>query len=43
VSVPAKVGEGQTVGNGLPAEANTWLVTVTDERGAMVTSAVGLR
>jgi len=26
-----------------PADANTWLMTLTDERGAMVTSAVGLR
>ncbi len=42
-SLPARKEAGRAVAAGLPAEANTWLVTITDERGAMVTSAVGLR
>jgi len=41
--LPARIEEGKVVANGLPAEANTWLLTITDERGAMVTTAVGLR
>lgn len=40
-SVPARIEEGRIVAEGLPAEANTWVVTITDERGALVTSAVG--
>lgn len=39
----ARIEEGRVVADGLPAEANTWLVTLTDERGAMVSSAVGFR
>ena len=42
-SIPAKLNEGGAVAKGLPPEANTWLMTVTDQRGAMVTSAVGFR
>ncbi len=42
-SVAATVEDGKVIAKGLPQEANTWLMTLTDERGAMVTSAVGLR
>lgn len=42
-SLPARIEEGRVVAEGLPAEANTWLVTLTDERGAMVSTAVGMR
>jgi dienelactone hydrolase len=42
-SVAADVGEDKVIAKGLPADANTCLMTLTDERGAMVTSAVGLR
>ena len=42
-SLPAILGEGRVVAEGLPAEANTWLVTITDERGALVTTSVGMR
>lgn len=42
-SVPARVEEGRVVAVGLPAEANTWLMTLTDERGAMVSSGVSFR
>jgi hypothetical protein len=40
-SLPATV-DGKTISaKGLPKEANTWLMTVTDERGLLVTSEVG--
>lgn len=42
-SLPARIEEGRILADGLPGEANTWLVTVTDDRGAMVTSEVGFR
>lgn len=42
-TVPATLEEGKAVARGLPAEANTWLMTITDDRSAMVTSAVGFR
>jgi hypothetical protein len=42
-SLPAILGEGRVVAEGLPAEANTWLITITDERGALVTTALGMR
>lgn len=42
-SLAADVGEDKVIAKGLPADANTWLMTLTDERGAMVTSSVGLR
>jgi hypothetical protein len=42
-SLAADVEADKVVAKGLPADANTWLMTLTDERGAMVTSAVGLR
>ena len=41
--LPARIEEGKVVAESLPAEANTWLVTITDERGATVTTAVGVR
>ena len=40
---PGTIQDGQVVVKGLPADANTWLVTVTDERDAMVTTEVGFR
>jgi dienelactone hydrolase len=42
-SIPARIEAGKTIAEGLPADANTWLMTFTDDRGAMVTSAVGMR
>jgi dienelactone hydrolase len=39
-SLPAKVGDGVVIAPCLPAGANTWLISVTDERGAMVSSTV---
>lgn len=42
-SASGRIDEGSVSADGLPAEANTWLLTLTDERGAMVTTAVGLR
>lgn len=42
-SIAATIEEGKIIAKGLPPEANTWVVTLTDERGAMVTSAVGMR
>jgi len=42
-SLPASIGRDGITAEGLPETANTWLCTITDERGAMVTTAVGLR
>lgn len=42
-SIAAEVGDGEAVARSLPEEANTWFMTLTDERGAMVTTAVGFR
>lgn len=42
-SLGTRIEDGKAIADGLPADANTWLMTVTDERGAMVTSAVGMR
>jgi dienelactone hydrolase len=42
-SLPARIEEGRIVAEGLPAGANTWVITLTDERGAMVTTALGMR
>lgn len=42
-SLAAVVEGSRVIAEGLPKEANTWVMTVTDERGAMVTSGVGLR
>lgn len=41
--LPARVEDSRVIATGLPAEANTWLLTITDERDAMVTSEVGFR
>jgi dienelactone hydrolase len=40
--IVAEIGDGEIVAKGLPADANTWVMTVTDERGAMVTSDIGM-
>jgi len=42
-SIAARIADGKAIADGLPADANTWLMTLTDERGAMVTSAVRMR
>ena len=42
-SLDARLEDGQAIAAGLPADANTWLMTLTDDRGAMVTSAVRMR
>ncbi|MBI5822272.1 MAG: acetylxylan esterase [Verrucomicrobia bacterium] len=39
-SVPAKVGEGVITAPRPPADANTWYISVTDDRGAMISSTV---
>lgn len=41
--VEAKITDGKVTAEGLPPQANTWIVTLTDDRGAMVSSEVGLR
>ncbi len=40
---PAVIGEGKVIAKGLPESANTWIMTLTDERDAMVSSEVGFR
>ncbi len=42
-SIPATVQNNHVIAKGLPKNANTYLMTLTDERGAMVTSEVGFR
>ena len=42
-SIPATVDSSRVTAEGLPKDANTWLITVTDERGAMVSTEVGFR
>ncbi len=42
-TVPATVNKGTITAPKPPAEANTWFVTLTDERGAMVSTTVQLR
>jgi dienelactone hydrolase len=39
-SVPAEIGAGVVTAPCPPADANTWFISLTDERGAMVTSSV---
>ena len=39
-SLPAQLGQGVVTAPKPPAEANTWFIALTDERGAMVTSIV---
>lgn len=41
--IPATLEDGKAVATGLPEDANTWLMTLTDDRGALVTSEVGFR
>jgi hypothetical protein len=35
--------ENRILAEGLPKDANTFFITVTDERGAMVSSGVGFQ
>ncbi len=42
-STPAKVGKGVVTSPKPPDDATTWLISLTDERGAMVTSSVQFR
>ncbi len=42
-TLAATVQDGSVTASGLPAEANSWIVTVTDDRGAQVSSVVQLR
>lgn len=42
-SLPAEVGDGAVTVPAPPAGANTWFVSLTDERGAMVTTPVRFR
>ncbi len=41
--VACEIGDATVTAAGLPPEANTWLVTLTDERGAMVSTEVDFR
>lgn len=41
--IEATISDSEIVSAGLPKEANTWLFTVTDERGAMISSEVQFR
>jgi dienelactone hydrolase len=41
--IDAVLGNGKVSAEGLPGDANTWLMTITDERGALVTSEVQFR
>lgn len=43
ITQPASIQVAQIVAEGLPDEANTWIITLVDERGAMISSDVGLR
>ncbi|MHC4994085.1 MAG: alpha/beta hydrolase family protein [Planctomycetota bacterium] len=42
-SLTATITDGRATATGLPDDANTWLMTVTDERDAMVSTEVGFR
>ncbi|MDF1823167.1 MAG: alpha/beta fold hydrolase [Verrucomicrobiales bacterium] len=42
-SLAASIEDGKVNAEGLPATANTWILTLTDERDAMVSSKVGFR
>jgi hypothetical protein len=39
-SIPAKIGDGVIIAPRPPADANTWFIGLTDDRGAMVSSTV---
>ena len=42
ISLPATISGGKITAPKPPAEANTWFLSVTDERGAMVSTEVVL-
>lgn len=42
-STACAISEGMVIANGLPPEANTWIITLTDTRNAMVSTEVGFR
>jgi hypothetical protein len=39
-NLTAQIGQGVVTAPKPPADANTWFIALTDERGAMVTSTV---
>jgi dienelactone hydrolase len=39
-TLPAEVGDGKITAPKPPADANTWFISLTDEHGAMITTAV---
>ncbi len=42
-SIDCTVSDGAVIAKGLPPEANTWIITLTDGRDAMVSTDVGFR
>lgn len=42
-TLPASVDSKQIRAKGLPADANTWIITVEDARGAMISTEIGFR
>jgi dienelactone hydrolase len=42
-SIECRLSNGTAIANGLPPEANTWIITLTDSRNAMISSEVGFR
>jgi len=42
-TLPARFEDGKVIAKNLPKEANTWLLAITDERGALVTTEIGFR
>lgn len=42
-TIPASIDGNRAIAKGLPKDANTWIVTLTDERDAMVSTEVGFR
>ncbi|MFG0267128.1 MAG: alpha/beta hydrolase family protein [Rhodopirellula sp. JB055] len=42
-TIQGVIADGKIKAKGLPAEANTWLMTLTDDRGALVSSEVEFR
>ncbi len=41
--IDCQIENGRVAGEGLPEDANTWIVTLTDERNAMASTEVGFR
>ncbi|MDB4473500.1 PhoPQ-activated protein PqaA family protein [Opitutaceae bacterium] len=41
--IAAEIKDGTAEAHGLPADANTWVMTFTDSRGALVSTDAGLR